>query len=333
MSFNPTSLIRSALPNFLHTLVASVASAAPRLANRLVSSMSQRHLSSISINSPDRSLLRKRLNWLQWFIRIINMMPLYTSKASPPRRFVVPDTVVTNATPMASLLPPHQALKNGSTEITTLQPPKDFAGEVTNPTSQAHSTLRAQAPIAITLTSPYDFYYPSQPPTPFPLTLDPKLFITLQSHNYPELILPQLRDLILNIDTNLPAFQAQVGSTFTTADTREERYFTVKPEPELKMILRIFDEWYTDMFPRRAACLIYPDDFEHQPAGEMDTEELACRFPDPDKGGVDMDTGLLRWFIDRDGVGRRSMLSLLLLRGMWEYSIQSITSELDICEF
>ncbi|KAF7949533.1 uncharacterized protein EAE97_003042 [Botrytis byssoidea] len=302
MSFNPTYFIRSASPYF-----------SPYSSSFGSFSSSSTSESLSLLDEPERS------------IEHLNQLPRSEPSekaASPPRRFVLPDTAVTTATPMTPLLPPYQPLEKGSAETTTLQPPKHFAGEVTNPTSQDHSALRTQAPIAITLTSPYDFYYPSQPPTPFPLTLDPKLFITLQPHNYPELILPQLRDLILNIEytmdthlmrqlpnirsllrflssfpdfglitTNLPAFQAQIGTHFTTADTREEQYFAVKPEPELKMILRIFDERYTDKFPRRAACLIYPDDFEHQPAGEKDTEEPACRFPDPDKGGVDMDTG------------------------------------------
>ncbi|TGO39260.1 hypothetical protein BHYA_0057g00270 [Botrytis hyacinthi] len=107
------------------------------------------------------------------------------------------------------------------------------------------------------------------------------------------------------ISTNLPAFQAQVGTHFTTAPTREEQYFAVKPEPELKIVFRIFDEWYTDKFPRRAACLIYPDDFEHQITGEMDSEESTCRFSDPDAGGVDMDTGVSA-LVDGQRWGRKA---------------------------
>ncbi|TGO13936.1 hypothetical protein BTUL_0061g00550 [Botrytis tulipae] len=303
MSFNPTSFILSASPYF-----------SPYSSNFSSFSSSSTSESLSLLDEPERSIEHPT--------QFPRLEPSEEA-ASPPRFFAIPDIVVTTATPMSPLLSPYQPLENGSAETATVHPPKHFAGEVTNPTSQAHSTLYPQAPTAITLTSPYDFYYPSQPPTPFPLTLDPKLFITLQPHNYPELILPQLRDLILDIEftmdthlmrqlpnirsllcflssfpdfglitTNLPAFQAQVGTHFTTADTREEQYFAVKPEPELKMILRIFDEWYTDKFTRRAACLIYPDDFEHQPAGEKDTEESACRFPDPDQGGVGMDTGV-----------------------------------------
>ncbi|KAF7906588.1 hypothetical protein EAF00_000867 [Botryotinia globosa] len=318
MSFNPTYLIRSASPYF-SPYSSSFSSSSTRESLSLLDEPER------SIEHPKQFPRLEPSEEATELAAMVHQNHQYDSnlyEASPPRRFVVPDTVVTTATPMAPLLPPHQALKNGSTETATLQPPKHFAGDVTDPTSQADSTLRTPAPTSITLTSPYDFYYPSQPPTPFPPTLDPKLFITLQPHNYPELILPQLRDLILNIEfkmdahlmrqlpnlysllrflssfpdfglisTNLTAFQAQVGTHLTTSDTREEQYFAVKPEPELKMILRIFDEWYTDKFPRRAACLIYPDDFEHQPAGEKDTEEPACRFPGPDKGGVGMDTG------------------------------------------
>ncbi|TGO85585.1 hypothetical protein BPOR_0382g00010 [Botrytis porri] len=100
---------------------------------------------------------------------------------------------------------------------------------------------------------------------------------------------------------NLPAFRAHVESHFSTVRTKEEQYFhtllAVAPEPELKMVLRIFDDWYIYKFPRRAGCLIFPDDFEDQPAqpaGEMDSEdseesESACHFPDRDEGAVDVD--------------------------------------------
>ncbi|TGO39259.1 hypothetical protein BHYA_0057g00260 [Botrytis hyacinthi] len=101
------------------------------------------------------------------------MIPLYMSKyllASPPRRFVVPEIVVTTATPMAPLLRPYQPPDNGSTETTTLHPPKHFAEGVTEPTSQTHSTLRPQALTAITLTPPIRFLLPLSTPHPtFPL--------------------------------------------------------------------------------------------------------------------------------------------------------------------
>ncbi|TGO65108.1 hypothetical protein BCON_0004g01070 [Botryotinia convoluta] len=78
------------------------------------------------------------------------------------------------------------------------------------------------------------------------------------------------------------------------------------------MVFRIFDELYTYNFPRRAACLIYPDDFEHEPpAGEMDSEELACRFPDPDEGGVDTGVPAL---VYRQGWGGKANLVLVDLQ-------------------
>lgn len=73
------------------------------------------------------------------------------------------------------------------------------------------------------------------------------------------------------------------------------------------MVFAILDERYTDTFPHRAACLIYPDDFECQTAEEMDIEESACRFAGRDKGGVDQDTGVSApGLVHRRGWGGRA---------------------------
>ncbi|KAF7929507.1 uncharacterized protein EAE98_005425 [Botrytis deweyae] len=145
--------------------------------------------------------------------------------------------------------------------------------------------------------------------------LDPELFISPPAHTYSALILPQLRTLIRDIestadthlmqhlphlhfllgllsplpdfgliDHNLPAFRAHVATHFSTARTQEEDHYhpllAIQPEPELRMVFRIFDARYNYDFPRRAACLIYPGDCKHQPTEEMVSE-----------GGVDGDSG------------------------------------------
>ncbi|KAF5878159.1 uncharacterized protein Bfra_000326 [Botrytis fragariae] len=316
MSFNSSPFIRSAFPYF------SPYSSSPS-SSSTSESLSLLDEPERSIEHPNQFLRSKLSDEASAMAHQNHHHDPTLYEASPPRRFVVPDIVVTTATPIAPLLPPYSPPKKGSTKTTTFYPPKHFAGEVTKPTSQAHSTLRPQTPTAITLIPPYDFYYPSQPPTQPPPSLDPNLFTPLPpAHKYSELILPQLRTLTRNIEStmdthlmrqlphlhsllsllsplpdfgllthNLPAFQAHVETYFATARTQEEQYFhtllAVKPEPELKMVFRIFDDLYTYNFPRRAACLIYPDDFEHEPAAEMNRVESASRFPDWDEGGVE----------------------------------------------
>ncbi|KAF7878816.1 hypothetical protein EAF04_000019 [Stromatinia cepivora] len=188
-----------------------------------------------------------------------------------------------------------------------------------------------QTIMAINLVPVYDFYYPAQtlgnlPPAHL---LDPHLFDGPKpATTYSEIILPQLRELIANIkcttDThlmghlpslielvmllsqfpdfglgtnNLAAFRMYVESFFATAHTKEEDLahiiLAVKPEKDLKMVFKIFDYLYTYNFPRRAACLIYPDDFEHKPGGEIVSEELACLFPDQYEADIDPSEPLL----------------------------------------
>ncbi|KAJ8069595.1 hypothetical protein OCU04_000033 [Sclerotinia nivalis] len=212
-------------------------------------------------------------------------------EASAPRRITVPAISVTAATPVAPL----------------------------------------QTIMAISLVPVYDFYYPAQtlgnlPPAHL---LDPRLFAGPKpATTYSGIILPQLRELIANIkcttDThlmmqlprlvelvtllsqfpnfglgtnNLAAFRKYVESFFATAHTKDEDLahiiLAVKPEKDLKMVFRILDDLYTYNFPRRAACLIYPDDFVHKPGGEIVSEKLACLFPDQYEADIEPSEPLL----------------------------------------
>ncbi|KAF7958969.1 hypothetical protein EAE96_002494 [Botrytis aclada] len=334
MSFYSAPLIRSASPYF-----------SPYSSNSNSSSSSSTSESLSSLDEPEKLIehpnqfVRSKLSDEASPMVYQNHQydpTLY--EASPPGRFGIPDIKVTPATTTAPLLPPYSLSKKGGTKTITLHPPIRFAGGVTKPTSHHHSSLRPEAPPAITLTTPFDFFYPyqppTQPPTQPPPSFDPNLFTPPHpAHKYSELILPKLHTLILNIEStmdthlmshlphlhslldllsplpdfgllshNLSAFQAHVETHFATARTQEGHYFhtllAVKPEPDLKMVFRIFDEWYTSRFPRRAACLIYPDDFEYQPARETDTgeyqparetdtEQSACRVPHADEEGAE----------------------------------------------
>ncbi|KAA8577292.1 hypothetical protein EYC84_007264 [Monilinia fructicola] len=254
-------------------------------------------------------------------------------EASPPRRFAVPAVVVTAATPLAPLRPsvlPRK--KKMNTMIVKLKLPKQrIARGVIKPASHHRAPRRSYTPMATKLVTVYDFYYPAQTLgnlLPENL-LDPRILAEPKpATTYSEIILPQLRELIADIKStmdqnlmthiprllelvtllsqfpdfglgtnNLPAFRKHVESFFSTARTKEDAHahalLAVKPEKDLKMVFRIFDDLYTYNFPCRAACLIYPDDFEHKPGGESVSDELACLFPDQYEVDIDPSEPLL----------------------------------------
>ncbi|KAF7938294.1 hypothetical protein BELL_0048g00050 [Botrytis elliptica] len=251
----------------------------------------------------------------------------FIRSASP---YISPYSFIRSASPYIS---PYSSSSNSSSTSDSLsllngperpvkhpnQFPTDEESAVVHQNHQDYSTLashpRRFVVPDITLTTPYDFYYPAQPPTQPSEFLDPELFISPPAHTYSALILPQLRTLIRDIestadthlmqhlphlhfllgllsplpdfgliDHNLPAFRAHVATHFSTARTQEEDHYhpllAIQPEPELRMVFRIFDARYNYDFPRRAACLIYPGDCKHQPTEEMVSE-----------GGVDGDSG------------------------------------------
>ncbi|KAB8302013.1 hypothetical protein EYC80_005466 [Monilinia laxa] len=219
-----------------------------------------------------------------------------------------------------------------NTAISKLKLPKQsIAGGVTKPASHHRAPRRSYTPMATKLVPIYDFYYPAQTlGNLFPTDLlDPRLLAEPKpATTYSEIILPQLRELIANIKSttnknlmthlprlfelvtllsqfpdfglgtnNLPAFRKHVESFFSTARTEEDAHahalLATKPEKDLKMVCRIFDDLYTYNFPRRAACLIYPDDFEHKHGGECVSDELACLFPDQYEVDIDPSEPLL----------------------------------------
>lgn len=236
--------------------------------------------------------------------------------------------VVTTATPVAPIRSSALSPPRKNSKIVKLKLPKQSSARgVTKPASRPRTSLRHQPVRAIKLVPPYNFYYPAQtlgnlPPAHL---LDPRLFAPPQpATTYSELILPQLRELISNIKStedihlmthlprlidlvgllshfpdfglgpnNLPSFRKHVESFFSTAHTKEEAYYhdllSTKPEKDLKIVFRIFDDLYTYNFPHRAACLIYPDHFEHKPDGEVVSEELACLCPDQWEADVDLE--------------------------------------------
>ncbi|KAI9650546.1 hypothetical protein NHQ30_000563 [Ciborinia camelliae] len=252
-------------------------------------------------------------------------------EASPPRRFAVPAVIVTAATP-APLLPSSFPSKKMNTKSIKLKLPKQsIARRVSKSASRHRSSPHSPTTISTKLVPVYDFYYPAQTLGNLPLAhlLDPRLFAPPKpATTYSEMILPQLCELIANIksttDTylmshlpslidlvallsqfpdfglgtnNIVAYRQHVESFFSTVRTKEEAQvdtlLAVKPEKDLKMVFRIFDDAYTYNFPRRAACLIYPDDFEHKPGGEMVSNELACLCPDQYEVDIDPSEPLL----------------------------------------
>ncbi|ESZ95324.1 hypothetical protein SBOR_4299 [Sclerotinia borealis F-4128] len=254
-----------------------------------------------------------------------------TRRASP-RRIAVPSVIVTTATPVASLLPSAFSPKRKYTRIIKLKLPKQsFARGVTKPASRQRPSPRTLTTMATKLVPVYDFYYPAQTlgNLPFANLLDPQLFAAPKpATTYSEIILPQLRELIANIKfttdkhlmthiprlvdlvallsqfpdfglgtNNLAAFRKHVCSFFATARTQEEAQvdalLAIEPEKDLRMVFRIFDDLYTYNFPRCAACLIYPDDFEHKSGGETVSNELACLCPDQYEVDIDSSEPLL----------------------------------------
>ncbi|RAL63091.1 hypothetical protein DID88_004175 [Monilinia fructigena] len=254
-------------------------------------------------------------------------------EASPPRRFAVPAIIVSAATLLAPIRPSARSLKTQmNTMIVKLKLPKQsIARGVIKPASHHRPPRHFYASMATKLVPIYDFYYPAQTLGNFlPVNLlDPRLLAEPKpATTYSEIIVPQLRELITNIKSttdqnlmihlprllelvtllsqfpdfglgtnNLLAFRKHVESFFSTARTEEDAHahalLAVKPEKDLKMVCRIFDDLYTYNFPRRAACLIYPDDFEHKPGGECVSDELACLFPDQYEVDIDSSEPLL----------------------------------------